>query len=113
MNKKIFVTVIVVGSMAHAQGYKCFQKVSETERREIVAKFMAKEYPEFKKKFADFCKKYSETVSCKTETVSLKKAPQHMSGIARQSPCAEVMRIDSGNDTTIYSMDDKTAPKRM
>ncbi|WP_413577936.1 hypothetical protein ACLVWU_05470 [Bdellovibrio sp. HCB290] len=102
----------LVSSVSYAQGYKCFTKVAEADRKEMIAHFVNKKYPEFKKSFADLCKKNSESITCKTETLKLSAAPKRMSEISKQSICAEVMRIDAGKDTTIYSMDDKGAPKR-
>lgn len=105
-----FLTVFL--SVASAQDFKCFNDGSEADRKDSVAAFMKKDYKVFEQKFNALCKKYSATISCKTETLSMSKASERMSQISRQSICAEVMKVDSGKKTTLYSLDDKKAPSR-
>ncbi|WP_413586882.1 hypothetical protein [Bdellovibrio sp. HCB274] len=112
MKPFIFGVLFLMTTTVQAQGYKCFAKVSEPERKQMVSYFMNKKYPEFKKSFEEFCKKNESSVTCKTETVKLADAPKRMSEISRQSICSEVMRIDSDKNTTIYALDDKGTPKR-
>jgi hypothetical protein len=104
--------VILFSTTASAQSYKCFEKVVESERREMVAAFMHKKYKEFDKKFHELCKKYESTLLCDVKTVKASEAAQKMSAVSRQSNCAEVMRVEEGKKVKIYALDDKAAPKK-
>ncbi|QDK44542.1 hypothetical protein DOM22_04900 [Bdellovibrio sp. ZAP7] len=109
---KTCVVVILFANSALAESTKCFEKINQQERRDMVAAFMNKKYKDFDVKFNQLCLKYKSELLCDIKTVKSSEAAEKMSAVSRQSNCAEVMRVEEGKKVKIYAFDDKSASKK-
>lgn len=109
---KVSLVVMLFTKTVSAETFKCFEKVNQQERREMITAFMNKKYKDFDLKFQELCTKYKTELQCDVKTVKTSEAAEKMSAVSRQSNCAEVMRVEEGKKVKIYAFDDKAAPKK-
>ncbi|MGZ3744288.1 MAG: hypothetical protein ACXVB1_10885 [Pseudobdellovibrionaceae bacterium] len=94
-------------SVAHAGTTDCFNNPNLHERTEMLSEFHNHHYEEFDKKFHALCEKYSSNLICTVDSVEKSKSDTKMQAILSHGRCTEAMKVDSGKNTKVYSINDK------
>src|SRR5437016_5675805 len=107
MKKWISMVLIFAFPAFGSEVSNCANNSSLPGKNEMMEKFVARHYGEFRVKFEELCAQHRSALACHRERIEGESVKAQMSALTNDDPCAEAFQVPLPHGGMIYSITDR------